>query len=66
MEWGERLQELRLREGVSKYALAKAVGCTEQYITKVERCELVPSINRVEQILFKLGYIIKLEKEEVE
>lgn len=62
MNWGERLQELRLREGVSKYATAKAVGCTEAYLTRVERGEVTPSIRRVEEILNFLGYELKIEE----
>ena len=63
-EWGTKIFLLRRAKGMSKYRLAKELGCTEQYLTKVERCELTPSIDRVEEILSHLGYTIKLEEVE--
>lgn len=55
MMWGERIKELRTQKGVSKYRLAREIGTSEIYLTKIERGEINPSIDRVAEIISHLG-----------
>lgn len=54
-EWGTKIFLLRRAKGVSKYRLAREIGTSEIYLTKIERGEINPSIDRVAEIISHLG-----------
>ena len=50
MTFGEKLQRLRAREGLSQDALAERVGVTRQAISKWERDETMPEAEKIVRI----------------
>ena len=54
-EWGTKIFLLRRAKGISKYRLAREIGTSEIYLTKIERGEINPSIDRVAEIISHLG-----------
>lgn len=64
MEWGIRLKEIRQKEGVSKYRLARKVGTSEEYLRRLELGALQPSAEQLDKVLQGLGYRLTIEKVE--
>jgi transcriptional regulator with XRE-family HTH domain len=52
---GERIQQLRLRSGMSMRALAAQTGFSPSLISQVEKGQVTPSIGSLERIAMALG-----------
>lgn len=55
MTFGEKLQKLRAREGLSQDALAEALGVTRQAVSKWERDETMPEAEKIVRISDHFG-----------
>ncbi len=52
--------EYRIRHNVSQAQLAKHIGVTQQYISKIEEGEF-SNLDTIENVLHHIGYRLKLE-----
>lgn len=52
--------EYRLRHKLSQEQLAKEIGVTQQYISKIEEGEF-SNLDTIENVLHHIGYRLKLE-----
>ena len=52
--------EYRIRHDLSQAQLAKEIGVTQQYISKIEEGEF-SNLDTIENILHHIGYRLKLE-----
>jgi DNA-binding XRE family transcriptional regulator len=56
----KRIIEYRIRHNLSQEQLAKEIGVTQQYISKIEEGEF-SNLDTIENILEHIGYRLKLE-----
>lgn len=56
----KKIIEYRIRHKLSQEQLAKEIGVTQQYISKIEEGEF-SNLDAIENILEQIGYRLKLE-----
>ena len=56
----KKIIEYRIRHKLSQEQLAKEIGVTQQYISKIEEGEF-SNLDAIEDILEQIGYRLKLE-----
>lgn len=56
----KKIIEYRIRHKLSQEQLAKEIGVTQQYISKIEEGEF-SNLDAIENILEQMGYRLKLE-----
>ena len=55
MTFGEKLQKLRARAGMSQDALAERLGVSRQAVSRWERDETMPEVDKVVQLADLFG-----------
>ncbi len=59
---GQALRDIRKKEKITQTELARRVGTSKSYISKVENGELSPSISTYNKLVSALGFEIQLTK----
>lgn len=54
---GEKIKRIRLARGISQKALAEAVGCPKEYISKIENFAMIPNEELYEKIIKAIYYL---------
>jgi transcriptional regulator with XRE-family HTH domain len=60
---GELLKASRLERGLDQATLARRAGTTQNYVSRVERGVVSPSVRTLERLMHAMGYRLVLDSE---